>query len=106
MNDDHRELWQAVDAGRERISALESRMSAHDAKHESFLDEFRESRKERKEQMDTIAQAIHSRLVDFDGKFDALAEKVTEAHGAAKFGKWLLGIVLAAIGLFYARGGS
>lgn len=42
MNDDHRELWQAVDAGRERISALESRMSAHDAKHESFLDEFRE----------------------------------------------------------------
>lgn len=104
MNDDHRELWQAVDNLRERNGALESRMSAHEATQEAFLMEFRESRRERKEQIDTIAHAIESRLSDFDGKFDTLSEKVTEAHGAAKFGKWLIGIVLAAAGLIYTRG--
>lgn len=97
--DQQRELWQAVDAGRERISALESRMSAHDAKHEAFLAEFRESRRERKEQIEMIANSISSRLSEFDEKIDTVATQVSEAHGAAKFGKWVAGVIIAGLAL-------
>lgn len=77
-------------------------MSAHDAKHEAFLAEFRESRRERKEQIDLIAHAINSRLVDFERKIDNVTTKVVEAHGMATFGKWGIGLVLTVLAVVAA----
>lgn len=102
MSGEHDDLWQALDALRDRNSQLEARMSAHDAKHEAFLAEFRESRRERKEQIDLIAHAINSRLVDFERKIDHVSHKVTEAHGMATFGKWGIGFVITVLGLLIA----
>lgn len=99
MSGEHDDLWQALESLRNRNSTLEARMSAHDAKHEAFLAEFRESRRERKEQIDLIAHAINSRLVDFERKIDHVTHKVTEAHGMATFGKWGIGFVLTVLAL-------
>lgn len=84
VDDQQRELWQAVDTLRERNSALESRMSAHEATQEAFLMEFRESRRERQRQMEGIT-----------GTLAEIREKVSEAHGAAKFGKWMVGLLVS-----------
>lgn len=99
MAGDQDVIWQELNALRDRNSKLEARMSAHDAKHEAFLAEFRESRRERKEQIDLIAHAINSRLVDFERKIDTVTSKVTEAHSVASFSKWLAGFVVGALGL-------
>lgn len=107
---DSNELWQAVTELRDRHSNLEARMSAHDARHEMFLAEFRESRQERQRQMESIAASLNTRLGQFDEKMDEIREKVSEAHGAAKFGKWVIGILISLgfpAGLFawYTHGG-
>lgn len=102
MAEASKELWQAVDELRNRNSALESRMSAHDAKHEAFLAEFRESRRERKEQIELIANSISHRLSEFDEKIDTIGTKVIEAHGAAKFGKWVVATAFTGAGVLIA----
>ena len=108
---DSNELWQAVTELRDRHSNLEARVAVHDARLVAFLDEFRESRQERQRQMDTLTAALNTRLGQIDEKMDTIQEKVSEAHGAAKFGKWVIGILLslgfpAAMFTWYTHGGS
>lgn len=81
-------------------------MSAHDARLVAFL----ESRREHQRQMESIAASINTRLGQFDEKMDEIREKVSEAHGAAKFGKWVIGILIslgfpAALFTWYTHGG-
>lgn len=107
---DSNELWQAVTELRDRHSQLESRVAVHDARLVAFLDEFRESRQERQRQMDTLTSALNTRLGQIDEKMDTIQEKVSEAHGAAKFGKWVIGILIslgfpAALFTWYTHGG-
>lgn len=102
MAEQSKELWQAVDDLRARNNALEVQIATHVAKHEAFLTEFRESRQERREQMQLIAV----KLAGFDAKIDGFQAKVTEAHGAAKFGKWLLATVIAGGALFIKLNGG
>lgn len=107
---DSTELWQAVSELRDRNAALESRVSATDARVEMFLTEFRESRRERQQQMENIASSLNARLGQFDEKMDEIREKVSEAHGAAKFGKWVIGLLIslgvpAALFTWYSHGG-
>lgn len=107
---DSNELWQAVTELRDRHSNLEARVAVHDARLVAFLDEFRESRREHQRQMESIAASINTRLGQFDEKMDEIREKVSEAHGAAKFGKWVIGILIslgfpAALFTWYTHGG-
>lgn len=84
MADNTTELWQAVTELRDRHATLESRVAAHDVRHEMLLAEFRESRQERQRQMEGIT-----------GTLAEIREKVSEAHGAAKFGKWMVGLLVS-----------
>ena len=107
---DSNELWQAVTELRDRHSNLEARVAVHDARLVAFLDEFRESRLERQRQMDALAAALNTRLGQIDEKIDTIQENVSEAHGAAKFGKWVIGILIslgfpAALFTWYTHGG-
>lgn len=95
-------LWQAVDEIRNRQSQIESRVAAHDARLAAFLEEFRESRKERREQLAGLTRT----LAEFNTKLDAVQTKVSEAHGMARFGKWVSGIVVVIVGWFIAKGGA
>lgn len=89
-------LWQAVDEMRNRQSQIESRVAAHDARLLAFLDEFRESRRERQKQIEDIVKA----MAEFRTTLDEVKLKVSEAHGMAKFGKWAAGIAIGILGLF------
>lgn len=107
---DSNELWQAATELRDRHSNLEARVAVHDARLVAFLDEFRESRRERQRQIDTLTAALNTRLGQIDEKMDTIQEKVSEAHGAAKFGKWVIGILIslgfpAALFTWYSHGG-
>lgn len=95
-------LWQAVDEIRNRQSQIESRVAVHDARLLAFLEEFRESRAERKEQIANIAKA----MAEFNTKLDAVQNKVSEAHGMARFGKWASGVIIIVIGWFITKGGA
>lgn len=95
-------LWQAVDEIRNRQSQIESKVAVHDSRLVAFLEEFQESRAERKEQMATIAKT----MVEFNTKLDAVQNKVSEAHGMARFGKWASGIVVVIVGWFITKGGA
>lgn len=100
MAEGTQELWQAVSELRDRNATLESRISANDARHEMFLAEFRESRQELQRQMESISASLADIQV-----------KVGEAHGAAKFGKWMIGLLVsmgvpAALFAWYSNGGS
>lgn len=91
---------------RDRHSNLEARVAVHDARLVAFL----ESRREHQRQMESIAASINTRLGQFDEKMDEIREKVSEAHGAAKFGKWVIGILIslgfpAALFTWYTHGG-
>lgn len=89
-------LWQAVDEIRNRQSQIESRVAVHDARLLAFLDEFRESRRERQKQIEDIGKT----MVEFRTTLDEVKLKVSEAHGMAKFGKWAAGIAIGILGLF------
>lgn len=95
-------LWQAVDEIRNRQSAIESKVAVHDSRLLAFLEEFRESRKERREQMADLTRT----LAEFNTKLDAVQNKVSEAHGMARFGKWASGIVVVIVGWFITKGGA
>lgn len=95
-------LWQAVDEMRNRQSAIEARVAVHDARLLAFLDEFRESRRERQKQIDDI----HETITKFGKKLDAINDKVSEAHGMARLGKWAVGIALIVAGWFVSKGGG
>lgn len=97
-------LWQAVDEIRNRQSQIEARVAAHDARLVAFLEEFRESRRERKEQIEAIAREMRRSVDEFNTKLDELRLQVSEAHGMAKFGRWLAGVALVVIGWFISKG--
>ena len=103
---DSNELWHVVTELRDRHSNLEARVAVHDARLVAFL----ESRREHQRQMESIAASINTRLGQFDEKMDEIRGKVSEAHGAAKFGKWVIGILIslgfpAALFTWYTHGG-
>lgn len=77
-------LWQRHEELREKVDALNARMSAHDERYNAVVEKLDLSREERKEQFNAI-------MVEMK----AVREEVAEKRGAAKFGAWLAGIMIA-----------
>lgn len=81
-------LWEQVNQLRDKQSALESRMSAHDAKQDALAEKIDLSRTERTEQFRSLSDQIAKVGED-------VREELSEYRGALKFGKWIAGILIA-----------
>lgn len=81
-------LWQQINVLREKQSALESRMSAHDAKQDALAEKIDLSRSERSEQFQQLTAQIST-------LGETVREELSEYRGALKFGKWLAGLLIA-----------
>ena len=81
-------LWEQINVLREKQSALESRMSAHDAKQDALAEKIDLSRSERSEQFQQLTAQIST-------LGETVREELSEYRGALKFGKWLAGLLIA-----------
>lgn len=93
-------LWHAHNELLEKHHALEARMAAHDARYENIVEKLDLSRRERTEQHEKILGAIGE-----------LKNEMAEKRGAAKFGMWVVGILLSlgvppALFFWYTHGGG
>lgn len=76
-------LWQAHNELRDRHHALESRMAASEERHKAIVEKLDLSRVERTQQHQATLEAIGS-----------LKNEVAEARGAARFGKFIIGLLI------------
>ena len=81
-------LWEQINVLREKQSALESRMSAHDAKQDALAEKIDLSRSERSEQFQQLTAQIST-------LGETVREELSEYRGALKFGKWIAGLLIA-----------
>lgn len=81
-------LWEQINVLREKQSALESRMSAHDAKQDALAEKIDLSRSERSEQFQRLTAQIST-------LGETVREELSEYRGALKFGKWLAATLIA-----------
>ena len=81
-------LWEQINVLRDKQAALESRMSAHDAKQDALAEKIDLSRSERSEQFQQLTAQIST-------LGETVREELSEYHGALKFDKWLAGLLIA-----------
>lgn len=84
MPDSTEAIWERINAQTDRMSEIESRMAAHEARTVAIEQKIDLSRQERTEQFREIKAGI-----------DGIREEVSEYRGALQFGKWLAGILIA-----------
>lgn len=87
MNDTEA-VWEQINAMRDKQSALEARMAAHDAKVDALADKLDLSRTERTEQYHQLSAKI-------DGLGVTVQSELAEYRGALRFGKWIAGTLVA-----------
>ena len=101
------ELWERLSAQEVKVAALSGRIDTLEAK----VDASRSERNAQYADIKTTLTEIRQGLTQTNLKVDDLKDKVAEAHGAAKFGKWLAGTLIAmgapaALFAWYSHGGG
>ena len=77
-------IWERINAQSDRMSELEARMAAYEARTVSIEQKIDLSRQERTEQYKDIKASLQT-----------ISNEVSEYRGALQFGKWLAGILIA-----------
>lgn len=95
-----RDLWEHHEQLRSRVNELEQKMAVAEERHSTVLEKLDESQRERRTQFETLLKEMK-----------ATRDEVVEARGAAKFGKWVVSILLAlgvppALFFWYSHGGG
>ena len=101
------ELWDRISAIDVRFAELEGRINMQ----QQALNTIEKTLMENREERQHFHNETKAALVKIADSVSAINDKVTEAHGMAKFGKWIVGTLIAlgvpaAMFAWYSHGGG